>query len=276
MLRRGLLCALVGGWTLCSAALAEDVFFRVRLSEMKFADGELPNYRAVPRDGKVRQRVMQTPADVQLDEAGEAYLQRGDVRSSVFAWSEPVGQAPVHLVIRAAAKRDVSGRLVLPKPDGSGLVAVKFRIPADTAQASAAREFQFAKIEHYERRLMASNIGAAWYRHQIETAHKALGELSQVAPQRGNGNRNNELDRTYDLFSGGRAVSENLQLDRSCCSLAETRSWRSRARRLDHRDHGQGDRLAAAHQGCKTDARRAGESFRPINMSCSFRRSRRR
>ncbi len=214
MLRRGLLCALVGGWTLCSAALAEDVFFRVRLSEMKFADGELPNYRAVPRDGKVRQRVMQTPADVQLDEAGEAYLQRGDVRSSVFAWSEPVGQAPVHLVIRAAAKRDVSGRLVLPKPDGSGLVAVKFRIPADTAQASAAREFQFAKIEHYERRLMASNIGAAWYRHQIETAHKALGELSQVAPQRGNGNRNNELDRTYDLFSGGRAVSENLQLDR--------------------------------------------------------------
>ncbi len=223
MLRRGLLLALVGCWSLSSAAFAEDVFFRVRLSEMKFVDGELPDYRAVQPDWTVRRRVMATPADVQLDEAGEAYLQRGDVWSSIFGWSEPAGQAPVHLVIRAAAQRDVSGRLVLPKPDGSGLIAVKFRIAANTAQASAAREFQFAKIEHYERRLQANNVvGAAWYRHQVEAAHKALGELSQedrlrlrqVSPQRWNGNRNNELDRTYDLFSGGRAVSENLQLDR--------------------------------------------------------------
>ncbi len=73
MFRRGLLSLLVGFWMMCSAVFAEDAFFRVRLSEMKFTDGELPNYAAVPPDWRVRQRVMQTPADVQLDEAGEAY-----------------------------------------------------------------------------------------------------------------------------------------------------------------------------------------------------------
>ena len=226
MLRRGLLLALVSCWTMCSAVMAEDAFFRIQVSELKFTDGELPKFNAVPLDWRVRWRVLQTPADVQLDEAGEAYLHKGDVGSSIwspiFRWSEPGGEGPVHLAIRAAAKQDVSGRLVLPKPDGSGMTVLPFRIPANSAKESAAREFQFAKIEHYKRRQLASNVGAAWYRHQIETAQKALGDLSEndrirlvrLAPQRWDGRDSDQLDRTYDLFSGGRAVSENLQLDR--------------------------------------------------------------
>jgi hypothetical protein len=240
MLRRGLLCLVMTCWTLCSAALADDAFFRVRLTELKFTDGELPNYRAVQPDWRVRQRVQQTRPDVQLDESGEAYLQRGDLGSSVFDWTQPDRLAPVHLVIRAAAKRDVAGRLVLPKPDGTGMSVLTFRLPADSAAEGAAREFQFAKIEHYERRQLASSVGAAWYRHQIDTAHKALGEISQedrfrlrqISPQRMNTRNFNELDRTYDLFSGGRAVSENLQLDRELL-LARTNSDKEKPLPLD-------------------------------------------
>ncbi len=222
MLCRRLLCVLVGLSTLCSAAFAEDAFFRVRLLEMKFSDGELPDFQGHQPEWQLRQRVMQTLPDVQLDEPGEAYLQQTDLQRSVWDWAMPDRLAVVHVVIRTPVRKDVSGRLVLPKPDGSGLVALKFRLAADSANPNAAREFQIAKIEHYERRLQQSRVGAAWYRHQVWLANKALGTLSpgegarirQVSRQWNGGRNQNDFDRTYDLFSGGRAVSENLQLDR--------------------------------------------------------------
>ena len=129
MLRRGLLCVVVGWGMLCSAAFAEDAFFHVRVNDIEFSDGKLPDYRAVQPDWRVRQRVIWTKPDVQLDEAGEAYLQRGDLWSSVFDWSRPDNLASVHLAMRIPARRDVTGRLILPKPDGSGQVALTFRIP---------------------------------------------------------------------------------------------------------------------------------------------------
>lgn len=222
MLRRAFLCVLVGCWTICSAALAEDTFFRVRLSDIKFLDGELPDYSTTTQDWRLQQRVLKTLPDVQLDDEGEAYLQRGNLASNIFDRARPAISTPVHLAIRVPAKRDVTGCVIVAKPDGSGLIALKFRLPGDTADLKSARDFQFAKIEHYERRLQISSVGAAWYRSQVEVAKKALGALSalegtrigQVSRQ-WNGNRNlNQPDRTYELFSGGRAISENLQLDR--------------------------------------------------------------
>ncbi len=87
MVRRGLLCVLAGWGMLCSAAFAEDAYFHVRLNEIEFSDGKLPNYKVAQPSWPVRQRVTQMQPDVQLDDAAEAYLQRGDLWSSVFDWS---------------------------------------------------------------------------------------------------------------------------------------------------------------------------------------------
>ncbi len=95
---------------------------------MPFSDGELPHYRGQQPERPVQQRVVQTPPNVQLDEPGEAYLQRGDIWSCVWDWSQPDRLAPVHVVIRFPDRKDVAGRIVLPKPDGTGLVALKFRL----------------------------------------------------------------------------------------------------------------------------------------------------
>jgi hypothetical protein len=221
MLRRRLLCVLAVWGLLGSVARADDTYFRVRVQEIKFSDAEVPNYQAAQPDRRARQRVLGISPDVQLDEPGEAYLERGDLWSSVFDWTRNENLTSLHLTVRTPERRDVSGRLVLPKPDGSGLIALKFRLPADKADATAARFFQFAKIEHYERRLNANGPGAAWYRQQIDSAKKTLGNLSQddasrmrqVSPERWERGANG-LDRTYELFSGGQAISENLQLDR--------------------------------------------------------------
>lgn len=219
MLRRGLLCALVGCWTMCSAAFAEDVYFRVRLSEMKFSDGEIPDYRQARRNSGDWSRFRLMQPDVQLDAEGEAYLHGAGLWYSVLEWHRGNEPEQLHLVIRTPVLRDVAGRLVLPKPDGSGLIALKFRLAADSASTTAAREFQLAKIQHYERRQWENgSAGAAWYRYQIATAKRTLGQLSQDEQRQLNSSTrarwSDTLDRTYDLFSGGRAISENLQLDR--------------------------------------------------------------
>ncbi len=219
MLRRILLSVFVAWGMLCSPVLAEDTYFRVRLSEMKFSDGEVPDYRQARRNWSDWSRFQLMQPDVQLDDEGEAYLHGAGLWYSVLYWHRGNELEQLHLVVRTPARRDVAGRLVLPKPDGSGLIALKFRLAADSASTTIAREFQLAKIQHYERRQWENNsAGAAWYRYQIATAKRTLGQLSQdeqrLLDSSTRASRSNELDRTYDLFSGGRAVSENLQLDR--------------------------------------------------------------
>src|SRR6202035_5319556 len=57
--------------------------------------------------------------------------------------------------------------------------------------------------------------GAAWFRHQARVARQPQNKITDqpdspiVRP-----NRIDNLENTFDLFSGGRAISENLQLDR--------------------------------------------------------------
>ncbi len=223
-MRRHLLSMLAVCGLFCSVASAEDTYFRVRLTDLKFADGELPDYSRInDLDWLTQQRIRSVDAVVQLDQPGEAFLQTGNSWRGIYQWSRQDDDAPIHLAIRSSAK-DVSGRLVVPKADGSGLVALKFRIQTESSAAAARREFAFAKIEHYERRLMGNDPGAAWYRHQLESSRKLLGELSdqerqklqQISARRWTNEWrwDEEFDRTYELFSGGRAVSENLQLDR--------------------------------------------------------------
>ena len=59
--------------------------------------------------------------------------------------------------------------------------------------------------------------GDAWFRHQILEARKLSPQTDnerEAALSSPRSNPSNELEQTYSLFSGGRAVSENLQLDR--------------------------------------------------------------
>ena len=63
-------------------------------------------------------------------------------------------------------------------------------------------------MEHYAQLVRMGFAGRAWFRHQA-------GSPPADNEQPGNRRPNEfELQRTFALFSGGRAVSENLQLDR--------------------------------------------------------------
>ena len=96
------------------------------------------------------------------------------------------------------------------------MVALKFTLPQKAASDDARGPYFQAKYAHYESLLNKGTPGAAWFRHQTRTARAALGQNAVEAmrnrPEPGSPFAS--ADDTYNLFTGGRALSENLQLDR--------------------------------------------------------------
>ena len=98
------------------------------------------------------------------------------------------------------------------------MVSLRFTVPSSAAKADAKKPFYHAKIAHYESLLNRDIPGGAWFRHQVRLARAEL----RLQPNRATAadeplagrRRSDDLTRTYDLFTGGRAMSENLQLDR--------------------------------------------------------------
>ena len=209
-----------------TAVLAEDVYFDVPLRELKITEGKLPENRrdVTPENWRRGAREPLLPRVV-LDGPGEAFP-TGLVNPEIQAISAATGAAFPETGVADArltacvpkADKDVTGRLWLPKPDGSGMVMVRFSIPASATKPKARDAFLATKHLWYQDLSSRNLPGAAWFRYQADATAKELGdrsakaaEASQRRPQRPG---EQGLSRSFELFSGGRAVSENLQLDR--------------------------------------------------------------
>ena len=124
------------------------------------------------------------------------------------------------VAIRLSAKpasSEVTGRLVVPTKDHGAMVVVSFKTTIPTVQEKASAVFAAAKRRHFQRLLAHALPGDAWFRHQILEARKLSPQTDnerEAALSSPRSNQSNELEQTYSLFSGGRAISENLQLDR--------------------------------------------------------------
>jgi hypothetical protein len=212
-----------------SAAEPEDAYYNVPLADLKIIEGQLPG-----RDEEGRRdwrrfaaRSAAQPYAV-LEGAGEVYgvgprwwSSGGFVETPVNS-ALAVGRADLtnqdRLVVRAPKGREVVGRIFFPQLDAKKSAMVKFEIPAGAA-TDQRQAFLTVKEIHYAN-LQGRNIpGAAWFRRQANAARAELGKTKPPAgaaatpptlPQ-----PSGELQRTYELFSGGRALRENLQLDRA-------------------------------------------------------------
>jgi hypothetical protein len=200
--------------SVAAAAKADDAFYRVPLADLKLTEGELP-----PDEEGYHFRTIERVAAMQpyasLDGDGEAYLEFQTVRPR---WAAPpsVVRSDAAIVARVAAGRDVSGSLYLPKADYSGMAKLRFTIPA-TAALKEGDVFYRTKQQHYQELLDRGLPGAAWFRHQVRSARRALNKGGNEAGQDPDEVRQRpatDAGDTFDLFSGGRAIRENLQLDR--------------------------------------------------------------
>src|SRR5262249_2151346 len=124
-----------------------------------------------------------------------------------------------HVVIAAPKDKEIHGQLFVPKPLGEGMERLIFSVAPTLTADSAQEKFYEGKLNHYARLQEIPNVaGAAWIRHQIDGAVEELNKIGHKAGRPAISapfiwtTRNRE--DAYELFSGGRAVSENLQLDR--------------------------------------------------------------
>lgn len=196
----------------CPSARAEDTFYQ--RAGMTLSEEQPP----APGDSSdVPWRSWQL-ADVMhpyvvLDGEGEAYVSiEGPNR-----WRAIPTLPPVNVTVRAPKGKDVVGTIVAPRGNLSGMAKVRFTIKASAADDKLHDAFYTAKENHYARLLRLGGPGAAWFRHQRDQAVKArTGKAADPAAQDPNAVRvrQAQLDSTYAIFTGGRAMSENIQLDR--------------------------------------------------------------
>jgi hypothetical protein len=196
-----------------AVGFAADVCYNVPLTSLKLTEGALPTPDASAASFNWQMQPLFQPYAA-LDGEGEVYV----TGPGLTPWN-PRQRAEQALAIRAPKGTEITGRLYMPKGDFKGMVMVRFKVDPEVEKPVSDKEFYNAKEEHF-RALRERNIpGAAWFRHEETEAANAHGAKAANPPNlprrlNRNGSPDNSYDSTFELFSGGRAVSENLQLDR--------------------------------------------------------------
>jgi len=206
-----LLCAPILLTLLPSPALAAERYFVFPVAQLEI-EGEDPLPRQLSELGiRIQPWAWSGHGPViRLDGEGEAFVDTS---------FEPL------LIVRTSVEGVVAGWITLVGSDEKG-VTHRFRIPGDLEAVSRVSYLEALAVR-FERLKRNAGPGAAWFRHraraarqEIETLRPAGKPLESTEPELFDANmlgrpgRQGTLEETYDLFTGGRAVAENLQLDR--------------------------------------------------------------
>ena len=191
---------------------AVDAYYHVAVAALKLTEGALPVADA-GNNARTWQMLQVVQPYATLDGGGEAY-----VSGNTQPWDRENGAAGQTISVRATEGKEITGRLFLPKLDYSGMVQARFKISPADAGPEAQKDFLAEKQRFYQQLQDRNIAGAAWFRHQVAVTAKARG-TNVNSPDNFNRRFNrpstSELEDTFELFSGGRALSENLQLDRA-------------------------------------------------------------
>ena len=200
--------------SLCSPAFADDTYYVVTPDQLTLTQGAFPQeptgHSGAFWAGLDRSQLFCPYAA--LDGPGEVCVQCNgfDVASLNMETSAfHITQIAFHV----PSDRAVAGRLYVPKTDLSGMEILKFNL---SASAHATTPIAFAKVKQsvYQHNVNLQLPGGAFFRYQANRAAAIAGtQPSNPAAQQNW--RPADADDSISLFSGGRAVSENLQLDRA-------------------------------------------------------------
>lgn len=153
---------------------------------------------------------MDTTPRVVVPQGVEAFLLEPEERGNSYADYRIVGKKP--------RGRAINGSLYLLQrhpdhPRESTLAKFDFQTQADADDPPTNKEFLLAKGRFYQRLWCEEMAGSAIFRHLAVENLKAAGESIRFTGPNWPMNPRIGVDRTIAMMSGGRAVSENLQLD---------------------------------------------------------------
>lgn len=196
-------------------AAAEVGYVAVPLSDVAYDEGAAPSFEGAlwcdPRD------LAALAPYVVLEGEGAGYIglpwtpdwstERAELGASVLAIEFPRASD-------GAARQTLRGRVYLPDAQGRGLLAHPFTLSTDTATTAPSDAFEGARRRHFAWRLERDLPGAGWWRHRANIGGGADPEETNERFTAWRSSRSaDEVDRSFALLTGGRAVSENLRLD---------------------------------------------------------------
>ncbi len=210
------------------AATTKSTYYFAQLNQLEIIEGELPSLKKPHKrvssfNNQEERNLGNNLFPYAIGDNNEIYYLTMEGNSRLRPQAS-LAQSLLHLRVATSIDQGEtpSGILYIPRVDWSGMDAVKFRIPAAPINQEIAKaDYLKSKIAHFRRLRNLNASGTAWYRHQIQETEAILNKIPEdnrgSTTLNGNissgGNRNN-IESTYSLFSGGRAVSENLQIDR--------------------------------------------------------------
>jgi len=129
------------------------------------------------------------------------------------------------IAIRSSGPLKPKGKIYIPKPDLTGMVCLGFVANFVVKNPLEAKQsFLNAKENYYLDLLRLEGPGGAWYRHQVlSISNETVDETERTMRERRTRRWSNDTDlnRTFDFYTGGRAISENMQLDRELRALED-------------------------------------------------------
>lgn len=212
---------------------ADEVYYDIPLEELTLTAGSL----SLDSDGSnpegacslVSQATWQTLPRVRLSGEGEAFLVE-EARTTGEESAKPQRVRGCSLVVRLPKPGPLSGQITVYDWTGVKSATASFTVPNAKAAQEAAKSFWNSRARHHQLLSAADLPGAAWFRHEAEVSADmaASDDRSKAAtvawsPRRAclrGGARvpgNDRFHDAIDLFSGTRALSENLQLERLVC-----------------------------------------------------------
>ena len=208
---------------------AEDFYFQVSWRDLKLADAE--NAEQLMGRALKANFLRSGPKEVLLQDGGEAFFaypldtSAWQQREPTFAEFRILGRLPESRSPSdkqvANQSQAITGRLIVREGAADKNGVLKFAIPVSALQPGNETEFYKLRALRYERLALGNTPGAAWFRHQLAVSRQAQGGLTAADQEQwrlsdlARESQQRALEsRQQSFVTGGRAISENLQLDR--------------------------------------------------------------
>jgi len=195
--------------SICSAlALHADSYYVVPLGDLGYTEDRVDDLNvSISRFAWTHKEAIRFP-DLQFEDARvEAYIAFPEQEAGARNWWGNENQSQLNVALRLPNNEPIKGQTKFAQSGTPSKVAHAFKLDPSQFEAVTAEDFVKIRQLHYARLALSPIPGGDWFRYQAGDEYRTD---AQARRWRNLG----AFDSSFNMFTGHRAVSENLALDR--------------------------------------------------------------
>ncbi|MDB4345719.1 hypothetical protein OAA45_00170 [bacterium] len=194
--------------TLQTSVLQAAKYYVVPLSDIGFTQPEVHELNvSVGRFARTPDQAIRYPNISLNDGSAEAYIASPEPDDDDQRWWGNDSQSTLRVALKLNEAKTVSGKVSLVSFNGPTKATFKFEFDPSELEKATEADFDAVRKSYYARLSGSRLPGGDWFRYQAGDAYKADDRARRW--------RNlGQFDSSFNMFTGQRAVSENLALDR--------------------------------------------------------------